>query len=272
VDIPFLLVRSTVGDTGTRPTGGVFWESPDITLVPGVAPRAAPPLPPDFDGTAQADADNTVYARIWNLGAVAARAVSVEFYWFDPTIGISQSAGHLIGATVVDVEAQSHTVARCPVAWRAQFLNGGHECLVVRVSQPPSDPLGQPPWDAAMNRHVAQRNIHVVRSPGIGETRIRIQVAMPRQTAARISVSSHETHLVRLGDNLPVEDIGSYPDNGAGDGFGLRQVRKTPQGECESVVFTTTAPMPRPGRSRIFRILGYDAGGLLGGYTVLMNG
>jgi hypothetical protein len=30
--------------------------------------------------------------------------------------------------------------------------------------------------------------------------------------------------------------------------------------------------MPRPGQSRIFRILGYGAGGLLGGYTVVMNG
>ena len=32
----------------------------------------------------------------------------------------------------------------------------------MRVWDESSDGLGDPPWDAALNRHVAQRNIHVV--------------------------------------------------------------------------------------------------------------
>jgi hypothetical protein len=48
------------------------------------------------------------------------------------------------------------------VAWFPTFVNGGHECLLVRVWDESSDGLGSPPRDAALNRHVAQRNIHVV--------------------------------------------------------------------------------------------------------------
>ena len=48
-----------------------------------------------------------------------------------------------------------------PDAWVPTFVNGGHECLVVRVWDETSDGLGTPPWDASLNRHVAQRNIHV---------------------------------------------------------------------------------------------------------------
>ena len=57
---------------------------------------------------------------------------------------------------------RSHAVVKCPTAWVPTFVNGGHECLVVRVWDETSDGLGTPPWDAALNRHVAQRNIHVV--------------------------------------------------------------------------------------------------------------
>ncbi len=46
------------------------------------------------------------------------------------------------------------------------FLNGGHECLLVRAWDYTSDALGNPPWDASLNRHIGQRNIHVV--PAVG--------------------------------------------------------------------------------------------------------
>jgi hypothetical protein len=63
VNLPFLLIRSNIADTGVRPTAGVFWESPDITLVSGIAPQDAPQIPPDFDGTAQANASHPAHHR-----------------------------------------------------------------------------------------------------------------------------------------------------------------------------------------------------------------
>jgi hypothetical protein len=292
VNFPFLLIRSNVVDTGVRPTAGVFWESPDITLVSGVSPQDAPQIPPDFDGTAQVDVDNTVYARIWNLGAAAA-AVKVEFYWFNPTIGINEDAAHLIGSTVVGVRSSSHAVVRCPVAWRARFVNGGHECLVVRVSQPASDPLGQPAWNASMNRHVAQRNIHVIQASGNAETTIRIQVALARGLSAHIAVSRADVPSSRLRNGCSIEHAVWHD---GGDHFGLTCARaeahpvagraldlgapaegdyraaahSTVVNECEPVVFATSDKSPGPGRSHVYRINGYSDGRLFGGYTVVM--
>ncbi len=53
-------------------------------------------------------------------------------------------------------------MVKCPTPWYPTFVNGGHECLLVRVWDETSDGLGDPPWDASLNRHVGQRNIHVV--------------------------------------------------------------------------------------------------------------
>ncbi len=62
--LPFLFIRATAGDTAARPIVGTFWESPDILILPGVAPSAAPPLPPDLGGVAKSGADNTIYAHV----------------------------------------------------------------------------------------------------------------------------------------------------------------------------------------------------------------
>jgi hypothetical protein len=164
--LPFLLVRANAGDTGLRPVSGVFWESPDIFVLPGVAPANAPAIPADLGGIAQAGTDNTVYAHVWNLGQAQAVDVLVEFYWFNPALSFSSDQAHLIGAVWTNLAARSqagsHRVVKCPASWPAMYVNGGHECLVVRVSEPVTDPLAGPAWDASQNRHIAQRNIHVM--------------------------------------------------------------------------------------------------------------
>lgn len=65
--LPFLFIRATAGDTAARPITSTFWESPDILILPGVAPSAAPPIPPDLGGVAKSNADNTVYAHVCKL-------------------------------------------------------------------------------------------------------------------------------------------------------------------------------------------------------------
>src|SRR5450759_1192690 len=164
--LPYIFMRAFAGDTGARPVNGVFWESPDILVMPGVDPGHAPALPPDLGGVAQAGADNTLYAHVWNLGQAPAADVLVEFYWFNPSLGFSGDAANLIGVTWTDVSARgntgSHRLVKCPVSWPAMYVNGGHECLMVRLSQPSTDPLSGPAWDASKNRHIGQRNIHVM--------------------------------------------------------------------------------------------------------------
>ena len=163
--LPYLLIRSVPGDRGTRPINVCFWESPDIWTAPG-DPAAALDIPPTHGGVVIVGQPNTLYAHVWNLGRAPLMGVRVEFYWFNPSLGIQASTAHLIGVTSVDLGARSqnscHRLVKCPVAWVPVIENGGHECLVVRVSG-----LGDPPsvahsWDPWADRKTAQRNISVV--------------------------------------------------------------------------------------------------------------
>lgn len=162
--LPFLLVRTAIGDRGDRPLPGVFWESPDIWVAPG-EPAVTPDLPPSHGGSVVAGAPTTVYAHVWNLGMAPIAGVHVEFYWHDPSLGIDGSSANLIGVATVELGPRTsptcHRLVKCPSAWVPVMANGGHECLVVRVRSV-GDGFGPNPWQPKLNRHVAQRNMSVV--------------------------------------------------------------------------------------------------------------
>jgi hypothetical protein len=183
--LPYVMVRTASGDTGNRPFSGVFWESPDIYVAPNVDAGVAPLAPPTTAGVARANAPNTLYAHVWNLGNAPAYRVRVEFYWFNPSLGISRSDANLIGAAYVDLGDRanlfpswrtvrqsygtylsrgSHAIVRCPTTWVPTFENNGHECLVVRAFEPMLDTVSPNQFSASSDRHVAQRNIAVVLS------------------------------------------------------------------------------------------------------------
>jgi hypothetical protein len=183
--LPYLLVRTTSGDRGRRPVQGVFWESPDIYIDPDHGADAAPLLPPTAGGLARAGRPNTLYAHVWNLGKAPAYRVRVEFYWFNPSLGITRADANLVGAAYVDLQNRfttypawtqatgptgayasrgSHAVVRCPTTWVPTFENNGHECLVVRAFEPFLDAVSPDQFNASGDRHVAQRNIAVVQA------------------------------------------------------------------------------------------------------------
>jgi hypothetical protein len=184
--LPYLMIRATSGDRGGRPIpGGVFWESPDIFVTANQDATSAPLNPPLLGGVAQANVPNTIYAHVWNLGKSPAYRVRVEFYWFNPSLGISRADANLVGATWVDlanrftlypkwVEVKEpygqwlsqgcHAIVRCPESWVPTFENNGHECLVVRVFEPLLDSLNPSQFSAGADRHVGQRNIAVVQA------------------------------------------------------------------------------------------------------------
>jgi hypothetical protein len=109
----------------------------------------------------------------------------VEFYWFNPALGFNQQAANLIGVTYVDLgnreSGNAHRIVKCPETWVPSFVNGGHECLVVRLFEPLTDPLTPNPWDANNDRHIGQRNIAVVNasSPAQLELPIRLGCGVP---------------------------------------------------------------------------------------------
>lgn len=61
--LPYLLIRSVLGDRGDRPINVPFWESPDIWTAPG-DPASAPAVPPDHGGVVTAGKPTTLYAHV----------------------------------------------------------------------------------------------------------------------------------------------------------------------------------------------------------------
>jgi hypothetical protein len=160
--MPYLLIRSVLGDRGDRPINVPFWESPDIWTATG-SPDAAPAVPSDHGSVYLfAGQPATVYAHVWNLGFAPLAGVRVEFYWFDPSLSIDGSNAHLIGMARCELAGRgmngSHMLVKCPTAWVPTL---GHKSLVVRI-EGIGDPIGGNPWAPWHNRHVAQRNIDVL--------------------------------------------------------------------------------------------------------------
>lgn len=164
--LPYLLIRSFTGDRGSRPFGMPFWESPDIWIVPG-DPTSAPRIPASPGGSVTVGLAHTLYAHVWNLGRAPIIGVKMEFFWFEPNLGINGSKANLIGITSVDLPPRNsihcHTLVKCPSAWIPVAENAGHECLLVRASCI-GDPLtdaGQ--WSPETDRHVALRSLSAAR-------------------------------------------------------------------------------------------------------------
>jgi hypothetical protein len=202
--LPYLLVRSAAGDRGRRPVTGVFWESPDIYVTPNQPADTAPLLPATLGGLAAAGAPNTLYAHVWNLGKAPAGRLRVEFYWFNPALGLSRANANLIGAAYIDLQNRfslgadwrpvegpsvayltkgSHAIVRCPTTWVPRFENGGHECLVVRAFEPFLDAVAHDQFSCVADRHVAQRNITVVQAASPAEIDIALDLGYLEQPA-----------------------------------------------------------------------------------------
>jgi hypothetical protein len=300
--LPYLFLRANPGDLGARPVVGPFWESPDVFILAGVDAAVAPAIPPALGQTGLAGQPNTLYAHVWNFGNASAPQVVVEFYWCDPTLGIGPASAHLIGQAMVSLGAkgsgQSHAVVKCPESWTPTYVNGGHECLVVRVWDYTGDALGTPPWDASLNRHVGQRNIHVVPPGGslgaalahgalqnnAGPLLLRVGplYGEPAQvTVAR--VAPHEMPWLQLhtGErgkfpaqatptgaallSRPTTVGGGTPSGGLG---GVQHVA----GEDHQVALTTTDDPPGPGEAHVYRVTASQGGQVVGGYTVVRLG
>lgn len=289
---PFLFFRANPGDTGSRPVAGPFWESPDIYLLAGVQPQNAPDVPAHLGQTAKANAPNTIYAHVWNFGKSAANEVVVEFYWLDPALGISGGGVHLIGQALTNLGSRysgsSHRVVKCPEAWEAKYENGGHECLLVRAWDVCSDALSTPEWDASLNRHIAQRNIHVVPASELHSPPppLTLKVGPLYGGSATVKVERAQPSAVPW-LQLHNGARGVFQAPGAGSGtpqlsppsavggsaqFGASAQSHTVSGDNQQVVFTTSDAAPSGGQALAYRITANQDGQTVGGYTFIITG
>lgn len=121
----------------------------------------APLTPLTVGGVSQTSAPNTLYAHVWNTGKASAYRARVEFYRFDPSLGISRSGSNLLGAvysylgkpilhlanwTVMNrphgsfLSKECHVIVKCPEKWiPAGGQEGriqGHGCSGSRFEHP----------------------------------------------------------------------------------------------------------------------------------------
>jgi hypothetical protein len=303
--LPYLVVRAFGGDRGARTISVPFWESPDIFVAPNLSAEVAPPAPTTRGGLAQASAPNTLWAHVWNLGRAPVVNARVEFYWCDPTVGISSDPSQLIGVAHVDLgdrnSGRAHTIVKCPTSWVPTFLNGGHECLIVRCFEPLTDPLGNNPWSPWDDRHVGQRNIHVVNaaSPAVAQIALRLGCAAPpgpvtlevrrvraadvgwlsvlagkRATGMRDAASVRE--VVGLMYPTPLRGVSDRPklaDITPKAAEGLLRRRIEFERGCDELeaVFYVSVDGLQPGECRIYRIQQLASGRITGGYTVILR-
>ena len=299
-----MFLRANVGDLGARPVVGPFWESPDILLLADVDPAVAPPIPPELGQTAHAGQPTTLYAHVWNFGIAQAPNVVVEFYWCDPALGINAVGAHLIGVTVVALGARgsgrSHAVVKCPTPWYPTFVNGGHECLLVRVWDETSDGLGDPPWDASLNRHVGQRNIHVVAAgdqamhamvrladqPLLLPAPVNLQVGPLFGEPAEVAVARaapNEMPWLQLRTGIrgqfpaqaaPTGNVLLGTPTSVGGGPSTTGAATTHQvvGDDQQITFTTGDALPPPGQAHVYRVTASQQGQVFGGYTIVLLG
>ena len=281
--LPYLFLRAFPGDTGSRPTTQPFWESPDVYILGGVHPSVAPDVPSELGQTALAGQDNTVYAHVWNLGHAPARCVVVEFYWCDPSLGFNPVGAHLIGTTTTWLGSRSepdcHKVVKCPVSWQATFTNGGHECLLVRAFDVAADPMTTPEWDASQNRHLGQRNIHVVPAGEQSNGPLTLAVGQLFGGEATVTVARHapttmpwlQLHTMQRG-HFPGQAVGTgalvlgRPGTAGGTGA------VTATGDGAQVLFAADDGPPPPGQAHVYRVTAAQGGAVFGGYTVVHLG
>jgi hypothetical protein len=227
----------------------------------------------------------------------------VEFYWCNPSLGISTQSATLIGVAHVDLGARdsgrSRTFVKCPVTWFPQFINNGHECLVVRFFEPFADPLPRPGWYPASDRHVGQRNITVIeaKSParavvplrlgcsiGPGPARLMVErvpaasVPWLALLSARVGTQVRDarqiTELIGL---LPVtpamtpESRVKPPLDALREVAGLLQRSMTVERSCDEletqVVFEVDGL--EAGECAVYRVTQHHRGKIVGGYTII---
>jgi hypothetical protein len=246
---------------------------------------------------------NTIYAHVWNFGKAASNEVVVEFYWVDPSLGISAGSVHLIAQATMTLGAKgsgrSHAVIKCPEAWTPTFVNGGHECLLVRVWDNPSDVPGEPKFDASVNRHIGQRNIHVVAPGGamfkaLGggapapalEQPLLIKVGPLYGAPAKVAVERVspnavpwlQLHTGKRGvfpamappTGVPALSPPTAPGGGFPTAGGAAQQHV--HGDDQHVAFSTSDHAPGPGEAHVYRVSASQAGATFGGYTVVILG
>jgi|GEM_PF-2298160 len=155
----YLYIRTHPSDTGAEPlpAGLPFWTSPDIVVI---RPDGTP------GSEAVADQENRIQVTVNNKGGITAVDAFVDAFFADPSTAFTPATATLIGSGYLTIPG--YGAAQISLPWTPPASEAGHRCLLARVSLifPPDTYVNPAVFDVVGDRHVAQRNIHVVALTG----------------------------------------------------------------------------------------------------------
>jgi hypothetical protein len=199
---PFLLIRYANIDGGARPITSAtrFWETPFIWV------ESSDPY-----GNAVAGEQNFLHALIFNGGAFQAAPVKVDFYWANPALGLGPANMNYVGTEWVEIPRLGSKDVRCPTPWVPVVVNNGHECVMVNSSCALSDPILHP-FQPTLDRHVGQKNLHVVAGKAGQKLLYTLQVTniFPIEMPALITAQFTQLMLTREDHNIPLHQLGGF--------------------------------------------------------------
>ena len=154
--ITYLYIRTHPADDGNAPLapGLEFWISPDITII----------QPGGMHGyEAIAEKENQVEVIVTNAGGIPAVDAYVEVFLADPSTAFSPATATPLGSDFISVDG--YNTKTFTLSWIPQIDEAGHRCLLARVclSMPPDCYSNPAIFDVVGDRHVAQRNINVIK-------------------------------------------------------------------------------------------------------------
>jgi hypothetical protein len=153
----YLFIPTHPDDTGTEPLRDEpkeeFWVSPDIVVIP---PGGTP------GDKAVAGVENEVRVTVRNAGGIEATDAFVDAFINAPSTVMTPTTSIPVGAGFLTVPGYGRESISFP--WTPLPTDSGHRCLIARVSLtiPPDSYRDPTAFDVIGDRHVAQRNIHIV--------------------------------------------------------------------------------------------------------------
>lgn len=205
-DATWLYIGYNAADDGTRPivpSTTDWWDSPNVWVKNSKGINVP-----------EAGEINQVFAQISNGGLQDASGVFVNFYWANPSLAITETTAHLINSSPVFVPLvpnQSSAIVPCPDPWVPVIENQGHECLVAEAWIPSFDDLLYPhpaPLDPVTDRHVGQKNLHVVQANAGQAFQFSLEVANISTLAQEIIVAFRSLSFEEVSQALTVPSLG----------------------------------------------------------------
>lgn len=195
-----------------------WWLSPDLWVVPGNDPNGPP-------GTPVAGQPAFMWARVHNVGSDGVQNAVVRFWWANPGTNFDRTTATQVGTSYVSLAAGETQEALCLTPWTPSFVNGGHECILGEAFENTLDPLPPGPnFNAATDRHVAQRNLSVLLSSGKRRMTLPFEVHNDQRQPATFTVALKAAEIESLDRRLIAtlgEDVTQHLGKGTVHRLGL---------------------------------------------------